>query len=76
MSSKTVTLHGGPLHGKTMAVPLDWDHFHIAGMPNLADLYSTMNDETSPLESVTRQGTYSRVAGSSTDFEWDGWVSH
>lgn len=72
---KAVMLHGGPMHGKVVGVPAGVSHVHIKGFkpghPRFISGPATTND-TMPI----RDGLYSSVHGSSTDFEWDGWIDH
>ncbi|WNO27287.1 hypothetical protein SEA_JEMERALD_48 [Microbacterium phage Jemerald] len=78
MGAKTVLLHGGPYHGRYVAVPAENDHFHIREMPQDA-FERAMHDEVDTFHVVqSREGTYSQVSGPNhhNDFEWDGWVSH
>lgn len=69
--AQTVRLHGGPAHGQTRAVQDDRDHFHIIEPNPLYEL--GVNDDT---VLPTREGMYSRIHNSKTEFEWDGWRSH
>lgn len=65
------------MHGQTIAIPGDWDHFHVAGMAPLpAEFYGSAEPTETIPESSIRKGTYSSVSGRRGDFEWDGWVSH
>jgi hypothetical protein len=72
--AQTIRLHGGPWHGQLTAVEDGRDHFHIIeALPDFnryADSIPT--DGTVP----TREGMYSRIHDSKTEFEWDGWRSH
>lgn len=79
-----VLLHGGPWHGKRVAVRDGRDHIHIV-MPvvdtNILGYHKNpANDFPLPTDRVkTREGTYSIVRHSHNaphDFEWDGWVTH
>jgi hypothetical protein len=74
VESRTVQLHGGPYHGKAVAVPLGQDHFHVAGY----EPAESITEDEGHIHVRTRRGTYSQVSGSKNrnDFEWDGWVDH
>jgi len=63
-NTRTVTLHGGPWHGRIVALVVEANHFHINMFP-----YGGTH---------AREGTYSQVSGpnNQNNFEWDGWVSH
>lgn len=70
-----ILLHGGPWHGRIVAVQDGRDHIHIVEpVGRLADLFD--DDSTQPTTVETHEGTYSVVRYSPTDFEWDGWISH
>lgn len=72
-----VRLHGGPWHGRTVAVQDDRDHFHIIEPVMLPTEFEEPDDDT-PVDSQVkvREGMYSQVRASPGDFEWDGWRSH
>lgn len=72
--AQTVNLHGGPWHGRTTAVQEGRDHFHIIEPEE--PLASLLTDEDIPTSVKTREGMYSRIHNSKTEFEWDGWRSH
>ncbi len=78
MHAKTVRLHGGPYHGRTVDIPADHNHFHIVGMNPASLLRGITEDQDNPANIETREGTYSQVSGPNNrnEFEWDGWVSH
>lgn len=64
--SQDILLHGGPCHGKLLALP--------DGVNLLRVLDAIPADAEDPDDEVElRAGTYSRVLYSKTDFEWDGW---
>lgn len=69
--AQTITLHGGPWHGQVRAVEDDRDHFHILGM--MEPITGTFE---LPADMRKREGMYSRIHNSKTEFEWDGWRSH
>lgn len=72
-----VRLHGGPWHGRLVAVQDGRDHFHIIEPVQGVQSFLEEDDETPPtLEVRVREGMYSRVLHSPDDFEWDGWRSH
>jgi hypothetical protein len=74
MQVRNVQLHGGPMHGKLVAVPAGQNHIHIAGMDDEAMIRAYQREaEDTPVSSVMRRGTYSQVSGYPHDFEWDGW---
>lgn len=76
--AKTITLHGGPWHGRTTAIEDGRDHIHIVEPINDA-VKRVLEEAEGDQEFITvpmREGTYSRVAGRPDDFEWDGWRSH
>lgn len=77
-SARTVRLHGGPYHGKAVAIPVGNDHFHIVGWDPVSLLKGITEDQDNPSNVETREGTYSQVSGrgNENEFEWDGWVSH
>lgn len=77
MTSKQVRLHGGPLHGTYLVVRDDEDHIHIESFGPEC-LLSAPQEQDSTEHVVTREGTYSQVAGpdNRNNYEWDGWVSH
>lgn len=73
MEHRTITLHGGPWHGRIVSLEAGANHFHVVeptgpifGQP---DTYNQV---------AYREGTYSQVSGpkNRTDFEWDGWTTH
>lgn len=64
-----IKLHGGPMHGKEVALQDGVNFFHIAKPLDPIGIYA---EADAPIESNIKQGTYSRVRDS-TDFEWDGW---
>jgi hypothetical protein len=74
MGTIDVKLHGGPWHGRIIALPDDKDHFHILGSATETAQEYTEEDEIKPVE--LRSGMYSRVVRCPNDFEWDGWVGH
>ena len=75
MSYATIELHGGPLHGEFVAVPLDLGDTYsiVSHVPTPPELHT--GEVTS--EILTRKGAYTRVytrTGSPTDnFEWAGY---
>ena len=69
--AKKVTLHGGPLHGQTMALPDDWEAITIA--QPMKDFLAYIEEGDEVKEVGIRKGVYSSVRYSPTDFEWDGW---
>lgn len=73
MSSRNVRLHGGPLHGKIMAVPEGVKYIDVQGVKE-----EPVNFDGSAVPQVvpTRTGQYSRVIGKPEDYEWDGWKSN
>lgn len=74
MQMRTIALHGGPMHGKAVAVPVGQDHIHIRGLDERVPDIFDPNPEL-PAQVPTREGTYSQVSGRPNDFEWDGWVA-
>jgi hypothetical protein len=72
MQVRNVQLHGGPMHGKMVAVPAGQNHIHIQGMDEKANPWEAP-DQEAPLSALMRRGTYSQVSGYPHDFEWDGW---
>ncbi|QXO13638.1 hypothetical protein SEA_QUARTZ_47 [Microbacterium phage Quartz] len=72
--SQHIKLFGGPMHGKEIALEDGVSHFHIREMLPPSFVYGETNN---PADLVrTRDGMYSRVGHSRTEFEWDGWRSH
>lgn len=71
MQARTVALHGGPWHGRAVAVPVGQNHIHIKGLDT--SLPPEFDPEALPSQVPTREGTYSAVSGQPNDFEWDGW---
>ena len=75
--AQNITLHGGPWHGRTLAIEDGHDHFHIIEPFPTPKAERAENDgEFFPKNLKTREGTYSRVGTTGYDFEWDGWTSH
>lgn len=69
-----ITLFGGPMHGKHIALEDGMNHFHIREMLPPSFSYGETGN---PMDLVrSRDGMYSRVGRSRTEFEWDGWRSH
>jgi hypothetical protein len=71
-----VLLHGGPWHGRVVAVQEGRDHIHIIEPVAIIGDFTETDDRDEPIHVETREGMYSQVAMSPGDFEWDGWRSH
>ena len=69
--AQNIRLHGGPMHGQTVAVE-DGKHSIKIVKPVMLPPNYTQADIDKADTIPTREGRYSRV-GNSTDFEWDGW---
>ncbi|AUX83385.1 hypothetical protein FDJ34_gp47 [Microbacterium phage Eleri] len=69
--AQQITLYGGPMHGQSFALEDGLDHFHIREMLPPEFKYGETGSPGDTLK--TREGTYSRVGRSRTEFEWDGW---
>lgn len=67
--AENISLHGGPWHGKAMAIPEGTNVVRV----NRAALFKpgTLMDAV-PSEVPFQEGQYSRVRHTK-DFEWDGW---
>ena len=74
--ARVVRLHGGPWHGRIVQVQDDRDHFHIIEPVAVVRDLTEIDENTQPERVETREGMYSIVKGSPTDYEWDGWRSH
>lgn len=64
----SITLHGGPMHGDTVAVPREG----ASKVTVVAQCYPH-GYETEEEEVRTVRGHYTPVHGSSEDYEWTGW---
>lgn len=75
--SRHVMLHGGPLHGKEMAVPAGWTCIAVETfVPPAEDYFNEQPSTPADHTITTKTGHYSQVAGRPDDFEWDGWRPH
>lgn len=72
--TQEINLHGGPWHGRVIVIPNDVDHFHLEG-PDFDQMQTiAASDGVEAMVVPLKEGTYSRVGTSKTDFEWDGWL--
>lgn len=74
MLHRTITLHGGPWNGRIVSIEVGANHFHIA--EPTGPIFGQPDTYNRAL--AYREGTYSQVSGPryTTDFEWDGWITH
>lgn len=62
------------MHGEEIALRDGNDHFHIREVTPPQFVYGEVGN---PSDLVNyREGMYSRVGHSRTEFEWDGWRTH
>lgn len=79
-----VFLHGGPWHGRRVAIEDGRDHIHI--LEALQEAIDRAIQAAPPADQIfatvpVREGTYSQIRNVSGqvvpgEFEWDGWVTH
>ncbi|QCW22316.1 hypothetical protein SEA_LUNA18_48 [Microbacterium phage Luna18] len=74
MEHRTITLHGGPWHGRIVALELGANHFHVREA--IGPIFGVPSTYDTPMS--YREGTYSQVSGPHypNEFEWDGWTTH
>jgi len=70
--NKSVTLHGGPWHGKQLVISAELDLIKIATLANPEEVIRPEPGTLFP-EVELRYGTYSSIRYKPGHFEWNGW---
>lgn len=76
--AREVRLHGGPWHGRVVAIEEGRDHIHIreAVQEAIDRVLKEAPEDAGFAQVPIREGMYSRVFGMPNEFEWDGWRTH
>lgn len=70
---RVVDLHGGPWHGRRVAIPPKAVRLHITAPFEKPGNFTVAEAVGESKVTPKREGTYSQVRGTQNDFEWDGW---